>query len=168
MLFPETLLSLLFSPRFSDASSYLFVFVLAHCVLPLSSVNQALLVGLNDFRRTVVIVLVGQIALVALALLLVPLTGVAGVGIALLVDYMLVLGLTTLRLGRHHGMAMFRRLGRLVPVALAALAALGALASALPEADPATVAAKVVVATLVGGCGFLVARRALRSPLPAA
>jgi O-antigen/teichoic acid export membrane protein len=167
ILFPETLLSLLFSPRFTEAASYLFLFVLAQCVLMLANVNQALLVGLDDFRSTVLIVLVGQLALVVLALLLVGPMGVAGVGVALLVDASLVLLLTTWRLAARHRMVMFRQLGAFATLALSMLPVLGILAAALPEADAATIAAKLLVAALFAVSGLLVARRLHRSSVEA-
>lgn len=169
LLLPEILLRLLFDAEFVPASSYVYVFVLAEAFVVVSAIHQALLVGLDDFGVNVVYVLAGQLLMGVLIVVLVPLTGVAGVGVAMIANHALVLALTTRRLGRRHRMQAGRDLGGGVPVAAAALAAIGAIVAWLPSDDPALLAVRATLLVTLVAAGSALAYRAavpISSKLP--
>jgi O-antigen/teichoic acid export membrane protein len=157
MLFPQTAIEVLFASEFTPVATYVYAFVLGEALGLLSGVNQALLVGLNDFAINVVYIVVGQVLLVGLVLVLVPALGIAGVAVALIANHALVLGLTTRRLSRRHGMAMLDGLRPFVPAAIG-LAAIGAAVPSLPGGELALLAPKVAVLAVFLALGLYLYR----------
>lgn len=145
LLFPELVLEILFATEFASASSFVYLFVFAEALVLVAAIHQALLIGLDDFTVNVVFVVITQAVMCVLVLVLVPLIGIPGVALALVVDYALLLALTTWRLKRRHEMAMLSGVGPYLPAALAVLVALGALVPTLSAGAPAVIAAKVGV-----------------------
>ena len=158
LLFPETMLAVLFAPEFTPVSSYVYLFVAAEALAIVSAVNRALLIGLDDFSVNVSFIVTGQAVLCALVLLLVPVIGIPGVGVALVANHALVLGLTTWRLSRRHAMAT---LHGLLPYATPALLllAIGAAVPSLPEGGAVTVAGKLALGAALAGGAFTLHRR---------
>lgn len=155
LLFPRTMLEILFAAEFTPVASYVYLFVLAEALGLLSGIHQALLIGLDDFGVNVTYIVAGQVLLTALVLVLVPATGIAGVGVALIAGHALVLALTTWRLSRRHRMAMLDGLRPFVPVAIA-IAAVGAAVPSVHGGDLALFAAKLALLAvfLVLGIGL--------------
>ena len=156
LLFPHVAVNLLFAPEFAPVAAYVYIFLLGEALGLLSGVHQALLIGLDDFSVNVAYIVAGQVLLVGLVIVLVPAIGIPGVGIALIADNALVLGLTTWRLRRRHAMAMLRGLLPFVPVA-AGLAAVGALVPSLPG-DALVLVAKSAVLVAFVVMGIVLAR----------
>jgi O-antigen/teichoic acid export membrane protein len=157
LLFPRTLLEVLFAAEFTPVASYVYLFVLGEALGLLSGVHQALLIGLDDFGVNVAYIVAGQVLITGLVVVLVPAFGIAGVGIALIADHALVLALTTWRLWRRHGMAMLDGLRPFVPAAIG-VAAVGAVVPSLPEGGPAVLAAKIAVLAALVALGVVLYR----------
>jgi O-antigen/teichoic acid export membrane protein len=168
VLFPGTALELFFADGFREAESVLWIFIVAQVALGLGSINQGLLVGLDDYASTVVTVVAGQALMVVLTLSLVPSMGVAAVGLALLADYALVLWWTGWRLWRRHRMPIFKGLPTYSLVLLAAVAGLGALVPELPGSSPSLVAGKLaLLVAFTLGAVAMARRMRLHVPMPA-
>lgn len=157
LLFPRTMLEVLFAAEFTPVAEYVYLFVLAEALALLSGVHQALLIGLDDFGINVTFIVAGQALMCGLVVLLVPAIGIAGVGIALIVDYALVLALTTWRLSRRHRMAMLEGLQPFVPVAIS-LAAVGAIVPSLPGSEFALLPAKIAALAAFLAAGVVLYR----------
>jgi O-antigen/teichoic acid export membrane protein len=160
LFFPELMLRVLFDSEFVAAAAFVYLFVLSEAFVVVSSIHQALLIGLDDFGVNVVYVLAGQLVMCVLIVALVPSLGVAAVGVAMIVDHALVLALTTRRLRRRHGMDALRGLSGKVLLVGGALAAVGAIVPSLPSDDPAIVVARAALLAICLGVGSVLAYRA--------
>lgn len=162
LLFPKPLLELLFAAEFTPVDSYLYLFVLGEAIGLVSGVHQALLIGLDDFAANVAYIVAGQVLLTGLVIVLVPAVGIAGVGIALIADHALVLALTTSRLRRRHGMMMldgWRGFG----LSAVGVLTVGAVVPALPEGEPAVLAAKIATLAALTALGVMLYRAKSRT-----
>jgi len=145
VLFPDRLLSLLYSRDFVAAAPYVYLFVLGESLQLFAGVNNALVIGLNHIGSYVAISVGGDLVVMALVLLLVPHYGIAGVAIASLVNGVAVFTLTAWRLWTAHRMAIHREMGWLPLYALAIIAAAGALFGWLRFDTGAIVVVKTLV-----------------------
>lgn len=109
-LFPQALLTVLYTPSFAVAGSVVFLFVVAQCLLRLAGVYHALLIGFDNIIAYGVVDGTGYALLAILAWLLVPRYGLVGVGVASLVAGGSSLLLAQVYLLRRQGLALPRRL----------------------------------------------------------
>ena len=151
-LFPRQWLLLLYSVQFTDAVPLVTLFLLAEGILLVAGVYQALLIGFDDISGFLTSTVMGQLAIIALASVLVPEMGGAGVATAFLVGNAVILVGTATRLATHHG-------GRALLLPLVPLSvALGATALAgwwAPRGDGAAWKAAAYVASLALALAFL-------------
>src|SRR5260370_27658671 len=78
-LFPDQLLQVLFSKQFTAAAPYMYLFVVAQCILQIAGVYQAVMVGLDDLKVYAAFTCAGFAGLALLARILAPRCGIAGV-----------------------------------------------------------------------------------------
>ena len=91
-LFPELVLTILFSERFTPAAGTLFLFIGWQCLYQLVNVYLQLLVGLDDIAYFCVLTCVSYAAVAILFPLLIPRVGLGGAAIALSIG-MLISGI---------------------------------------------------------------------------
>ena len=111
VLFPDWWLPLLYSRRFLAAAPYVYLFVLAQTLKLLSGIVLAVLVGLDHIGTQVWVTLCGLASLAAIAWILAPRYGIAGVGVATLFDGLLVFALAAWRLWAHTRLSVPRAMG---------------------------------------------------------
>ena len=116
-LFPRQWLLLLYSAQFVDAVPFVTLFLLAEGVLLVAGVYQALLIGFDDIPGFLASTVAGQLVIIAMAAVLVPVKGGAGVAVAFLAGNALILAGTATRLARRHGGRTLLR--PLVPLSVA-------------------------------------------------
>lgn len=151
-LFPQVLVSLLYSPAFAPVARVVFLFVLAQCILLLAGVAQALLIGLDDLIHYGLNAVAGYGCLAALAWLLGPRFGLAGIGLAFLGGSLVTFALSYARLARLTGLALPRPVWAALAYALAAVLVAGLLFRAAAPWQPALLAARAaVLVTLAAG-----------------
>lgn len=94
ILFPNLVLTILYSSRFTGASQYLIYFVIAQCLMLLAGVYSVLIVGFDDLKMNVAISTFGSAILAVLSWLLAPQFGIFGVAAGFLVSGIMVFLLT--------------------------------------------------------------------------
>jgi O-antigen/teichoic acid export membrane protein len=125
LLFPETLIRILFSTQFTPAAGVLWTFVLWQCVFQIAYVYQQLLIGLDDIVFAAGALILGCVVAIVLTS---PLTGAMGLGgvAASLVAGMLLWGvLVAVRLGTKHATWSSPRLVARLAIVLLIVAASG-------------------------------------------
>lgn len=106
VVFPREMLLLLFSSAFVGATRFLFLFVLSECILLLGNSFQTLVIGFDQLRRFMVITVLSQVALAILAWTWVPLYGIWGVAVALILTRLgWAIGMLLI-LVRHHDLSL--------------------------------------------------------------
>ena len=106
LLFPESVLALLFSTQFAPAVAILPWFVAWQCVFQVSNVYQQLLIGFDDARGFAWVTVSGNLVAAVLCLLLVDRLSQLGIAIGFIVGAMITALLTGVRLRRNHGIAI--------------------------------------------------------------
>lgn len=144
VMFPELLLTIMFSTRFASVGHLVYLFVLAQVVSQLAGVHQALMIGADDLRLFTIITTTAQVGFALLSWFLVPIYGIKGVAIGGITTSLIIFFSTLLRLKWKHGYVAPRGLILLFCYALAALGATGWISSRLDEWDIFTGALKIV------------------------
>jgi O-antigen/teichoic acid export membrane protein len=103
VLFPQVVVTLLFSSAFAPGAQFLFLFVAWQFLAQLAGVHQTLLIGLDDLKIYVVIVVAGYLGSIGLCYVLVPLHGVHGVSLSFIAGAATIFVLTWLRLNVKFG-----------------------------------------------------------------
>jgi O-antigen/teichoic acid export membrane protein len=127
VLFPELLLTVLFSTEFTVAARFVFLFVFAQCISQLAGVHQALLIGFDDLKVYSLITCTGHICLGILAWFLIPPLGIFGAALGFIAGYLIIFVLTLLRLRIKHQFIMPRQLSVLIIYGLSMLLITGAV-----------------------------------------
>ncbi|MBA2269739.1 MAG: oligosaccharide flippase family protein [Chthoniobacterales bacterium] len=122
LLFPELVLRILFSGRFTSAASLLPWFVFWQYVSQIATVYQHLLIGLDDMRGFCKAVVFGSAVTAVGCLFFIRPFGLAGLGAAFVTGSLASLALTVLRLSRHHRLLIPAAVARLICFGLAAFA----------------------------------------------
>lgn len=102
VLFPKLILTLLMSTQFVDAAAFVCLFVIWQCIVQLSDVNRALLIGFDDMKAYTVITCAGFITLALVSWLLVSSAGILGVSYACIISAALIYLLSMARLKLMH------------------------------------------------------------------
>jgi len=143
VLFSPLLLHLLYSPAFAAVSPLVFLFAAAQCLTQLAAVCQALMVGLDDLKLYGLYLGAGHLSLVALAWILAPRYGLAGVAAAYVGSggllFVSMLGLLIVR----HGLRLPWQLPLSVVYILASIFAVGMLPLHRSISEPLLIAGKL-------------------------
>ncbi len=145
VLFPEWILSILYSSRFGEGSHVLFFFVVAQFLTQLAGVYQTLMIGLDDLVVYGLIVTASNAVLAVVAMIAVAQLGLAGVGVAFLVAAVSVTVLTLLRLIQRFGLRVPGQLACLMAYGFTALLTVGFLFRESASMSIEGVAVKAVV-----------------------
>jgi O-antigen/teichoic acid export membrane protein len=151
VLFPQWILSILYSPSFVQGSGVLFLFVAAQCLTQLAGVHQALLIGLDDLKTYGLVMVVSYLVLGALSWLLGSRLGMPGVALAALASAGSIFMLTFWRLARRFGLELPARSRWSIIYGLLALLVVGAV---FRDQDPGSVLvifAKLAIFTSFAG-----------------
>lgn len=152
VLFPEVVVTLLFSSAFAPGAQFLFLFVAWQFLVQLGGVHQTLLIGLDDLKTYVVIVSVGYLGAIGLCYVLVPRYGVNGVSLSFIGGAATIFVLTWQRLKTKFGYQLPANI--LLPTfgGFAALLAVGASFARVNGWSPDVLGLKVAVYfCLLGG-----------------
>jgi PST family polysaccharide transporter len=128
-LFPQLMLTLLFSPQFTVASQYVFLFVIAQCILQLAGVYQVLLIGLDDLVIYATVTCAGHLSLALFSWILTPHYGIFGISISFVISGAITFLMAWARLRSKHGFSIPGRLGSLIGYSLSALLLVGMISS---------------------------------------
>lgn len=143
VLFPHTLLTILFSSKFVSVAHLVFPFIVAQCLYQLAGVHQALLIGFDDLKVYAALTITCHLSMAALAWLLVPRYGILGVAIAYLVASLLIFLTTIARLKFKHGLPSASGLSLQVGCALAVVFLTGLFFRNVDEHSISTVALRL-------------------------
>src|SRR5262249_30412347 len=124
ILFPQWLLTLLYSKAFTAASPYVYLFILAELILILSRTYLVLILGLGDMRAWALVYFLGYGCLGIMSWDLGRRHGISGVAVAAIAASLLMFGLALWRLRSRHGFRPPR--GLLGLISLVAATVLGA------------------------------------------
>ena len=72
VLFPQLILTLMFSSSFTPVAGLVYLFVIGQIINQLAGVHQAFLIGVDDFKTNTIMVTCGQLFFAALAWTLAP------------------------------------------------------------------------------------------------
>jgi O-antigen/teichoic acid export membrane protein len=133
VLFPDWWLPLLYSSRFLAAAPYVYLFVLAQTLELLAGVLLALLIGLGHIATQLWLTLSGLAGLAFIAGALAPRYGIAGVGLGILFDGMVVFVLAAWRLWVLHRIPIVRAVGWLPAGVIVLIASCGIFAVQFPS-----------------------------------
>jgi antigen flippase len=150
VLFPDWWLSLLYSKRFLVAAPYVYLFVLAQTLQLLAGIVVAVLIGLDHIGTQVWITLCGLASLAAIAWVLAPLYGIAGVGIAILFDGLLLFALAAWRLWALHRFSIPRAMGWLPAGMVLLIGGCGMLAVQFPSNTAGSILVKGAICLFLG------------------
>jgi enterobacterial common antigen flippase len=150
VLFPDWWLPLLYSRRFLDAAPYVYLFVLAQTLKLLAGIVLAVLVGLDHIITQVWVTLCGLASLAAIAWILAPLCGIAGVGVATLFDGLLVFALATWRLWALTRFSILPAMGWLPAGVVLLIGSCGVLAVRFPSNTPGSILLKSTICLFLG------------------
>ena len=150
VLFPDWWLPLLYSRRFLAAAPYVYLFVLAQTLKLLSGIVLAVLVGLDHIGTQVWVTLCGLASLAAIAWILAPRYGIAGVGVATLFDGLLVFALAAWRLWAHTRLSVPRAMGWPPAGAVLLIGSCGVLAARWPSNTAGSILIKGAICLLLG------------------
>jgi O-antigen/teichoic acid export membrane protein len=160
-LFPDVAIAMLFSRSFVPVAPYLFLFVLADCLLVWTLAYLAALRAQDDMAWAFGINLSGNVALAALAWLLVPRWGIGGAAAAFLVSRVSTIGCVLIRMRRLTGARMPAETLRAVTYLAAAVTFSGVITlgiagnSAIGAALGVPLRLVVLIAFLAGGLWML-------------
>jgi len=81
-VFPDIAVLVLYSDQFLEAANYVCWFVLAQVLMQITGIYTALMIGLNRLRAYGLIVVLGTFSNALIAVMLIPILGLEGAGIA--------------------------------------------------------------------------------------
>jgi O-antigen/teichoic acid export membrane protein len=149
-LFPDLMISILFSSEFVVVSKYVFLFVAAQCIFQISGVHQALLIGFDDLKAYSLFTCAGHISLGLIAWILVPSLGIFGAAIAFVSAYAVLFGTTLLRLRLKHNFLMPTSLTLLMIYSIAAILLAGSISTQYSAWSGITIVSKISAFLLFG------------------
>lgn len=148
VLFPNLVITILFSAEFTVAGQFVFLFVAAQCIAQITGVHQALLIGFDDLKGYSILTCTGHILLGGLAWFLIPSFGIFGAAIGFIAAYMIIFISTFLRLRTKHQFAMPYHLTILIVYGMMIVLVSGAVAARYDPWSVPVLASKVGVFTL--------------------
>ena len=154
VLFPATLLRVLFSASFAPVAATLWVFVVWQVGFQVAFAYHQVLIGLDDVVFAAGAMIAGSVATIVLAGPATTRLGIAGAAAALALGVLLWGFLEQLRLHfRHRASVSGRVLLRLL-IVLIVIAAAGSLFAGTHETTLSAMAVRLVVAGAIGCCGM--------------
>ncbi len=165
LLFPELVLRVLFSNRFTSAASILPWFVVWQCLYHVSNVYQQILLGVDDALGLSFVTSLGNLACVGCSVLLIGHWGLLGVAVGFVVGGILTTVATAIRLRRKHGLTIPLSAPRMVAFILIGFGAVAGLGRVTAEGTIGGAAARILMAAVFVLGLWLVLPGNLRSDL---
>lgn len=163
VLFPQLVLTVLYSPAFAEVGPLVFLFVVAQVISLLGGVYQALLIGFDDLRAYGAATVVGFVIIGVGAWLLAPGHGIVGVAMSFLAGNVVTFGLLFMRLATKHRMVAPDRLNLSMAYVVLALALAGFLIGTLDPWQPLVMLLKVgLYGAFLASLAMLTSRDELR------
>ena len=153
-LFPREVLTVLFSPRFIAAASYLGLFLLAELMMAFGAAQNTLLLGFDDLVGFIAMTLTASIAVIAGAVFVVPRYGIIGAGWTQVVAAFLGFAISLVRLKVRHGLAPDRRALALYGVMIAIIGAASAVGQLASSPSASVRIGKVLLGFLLAAAGY--------------
>lgn len=150
VLFPQTLLYILFSERFTPVAHWVFLFVTAQVITQIAGVFQAILIGLDEVVAYAVVTCFGFALTGVASAIFIPEFGIGAAGIALAAGSSATAIGALLVLMRRHKLVVSRRTGLLLMYSAVVCVGVGGAAAVMPEWTAPAMAIRV-------GAGLLVA-----------
>jgi PST family polysaccharide transporter len=145
ILFPDLVVSVLYSSKFVEVAPVLFWFVLGQAILQIASVNTALMVGLDRLKAYALFTTAAMAANALLAVVLVPSLGLLGAGVAAFGGATLLALVTSIYLRLGSDFRTDRSLGIATLLLLVGLGLAGALIGTRPSFEVPNLIAKLLV-----------------------
>jgi O-antigen/teichoic acid export membrane protein len=155
VMFPQLLLTILFSNKFASVGHVVFLFVFAQILTQLSGIHQAILIGVDDLKVYAVITTAGQLAFAVLAWMLAPAYGIAGVAYGSIASAIAIFAASLIRLKLKHGFWPPRNLRWLVGFTLSSVLIAGWVSGLTTEIDVRNAVLKCVLLLTFVGVLFL-------------
>ena len=133
LLFPEAVLTILFSRYFSAAASVLPWFVVWQCLYQAANVYQQLLIGFDDARGYAAVTTAGNLVAAMLCILLVGRYELHGIAVGFVVGALTTALLTAVRLQTKHKLAVPKSALALVVFAIVGFSAVVAIGQLTAE-----------------------------------
>lgn len=143
VMFPELMLTIMFSSSFAAVGSVVFLFTLSIFVKMITGVYNAFMIGNDDLKIYALLIAVGEIGYILLAWFLVPYYGIKGVAFGALISNAAIFLAFLARVRSKHGFVQSKGLYWLLGYVLAALALAGALSSRFDEWEVTTAFVKI-------------------------
>ncbi len=144
VMFPQLMLSIMFSTKFVAVSNLVFLFIFAQVVSQLAGVHHAFLIGTDDLKIYTAISTLGQLGFALLAWILAPVYGIYGIAISSIISCLTIFSLTLIRLKFRHGFSASLNLRLLMGYCLSVLLLTGWICSLLNEWELTTGALKIL------------------------
>lgn len=103
ILFPKLLLILFYSPLFTGASKYVFLFVLWESLKEMAGVHQSLIIGFDDLKIYSIITCGSYLLLCLCLWFIIPYYGIIGAAMAFIIANLSLFLMTFIRLRLKHG-----------------------------------------------------------------
>ncbi len=143
VLFPQLILAIMFSSKFSAVSNLVFLFIFAQVITQLAGVYQALLIGTEDLKMYTVIVTLCQLSFALMSWLLVPHFGIKGVAFGQIISSSMIFSLTFIRLKLKHAFSIPLNLSLLLGYVLFVVFLAGLLSAQRAEWDMTITLSKI-------------------------
>jgi O-antigen/teichoic acid export membrane protein len=147
-LFPQWLLTILYSPAFVGVSRSVFLFVVAQCALQLGWVYQSLLIGLDDLKVYGAITSAGYLLIALFSWPLARRYGALGVAVSCLISSGSIFLMLYARLSLKHGLKLPFKLRVLMGYGLLVLLLAGAFFNRFDAMDFGVALTKLIVGGL--------------------
>jgi PST family polysaccharide transporter len=148
VMFPQVMMTILFSNKFSSVGHIVFLFVFAQLITQLAGVHQAFLIGADDLKVYAAITTFGQLGFAVLAWLLAPSYGIAGIAFGSIISASAIFLASLIRLKLKHGFWPARKLRWLIGFTLSAVLIAGWGSGLASEADVSNTILKVLFLAL--------------------
>lgn len=143
VLFPQLILAIMFSSKFSAVSNLVFLFIFAQVITQLAGVYQALLIGTEDLKVYTVINTLCQLSFALMSWLLVPHFGIKGVAFGQIISSSMFFSLAFIRLKLKHAFSIPLNLSLLLGYVLCVVFLAGLLSAHRAEWDMTITLSKI-------------------------
>ena len=143
VLFPQLVLTVLYSPAFAQVGPLLFLFVVAQVIALLGGVYQAVLIGFDDLKVYGAATALGSVVIGVGAWLLAPGHGIPGIAMGFLAGNVVTFGILFIWLTKTHRMVASYRLSLSMAYVVVALVLAGFLLGRLDAWQPLVMLLKV-------------------------
>ncbi|MEZ5499960.1 MAG: hypothetical protein R3E77_11105 [Steroidobacteraceae bacterium] len=164
LLFPKTVISILYSQEFHPATAVLAIFLIAKLLELAVGAVQAIVIALDHMKFHVVENVLVQLLVIAAAIVLIPRFGITGAALSLALESLCLLLVSTTFLLHRHALQMPTRPLWLWIFLLSAAISCRALAP-LPEWQPQPLLLRACLYAAIIGGAFILAPTSLRTQL---